>query len=282
MNRVSPIFWLALLVAVSFSLATAMQPRAVAWSRGAQSGSVLKLVLGDGRRLFANHFFVQADVSFHSGYYPSIFDIQDKPKVSPMAAGQARHDESEHMREMALSGPRDWVEAFGRSFRITDHTHLEGGKEREILPWLRLSAELDPQRVETYTVASYWLCKKLGKVKEAEEFLREGLRNNSNSPEILYELGRLYAEDRSEPERARNVLDLALRRWANQETNKKEPNLFLLEQITVRLANLEADAGNLPHAISLLEQAKAASPNPQHLQRQIDELKTKLAPPRNG
>lgn len=280
MKRASPIFWLALLVAVSFSLATAMQPRAAAWSRGAQSGSVLKLVLGDGRRLFANHFFVQADVSFHSGYYPSIFDVQDKPKVSAMAAGQARHDESEHMREMALGGPRDWVEAFGRNFRITDHTHLENGKEREILPWLRLSAELDPQRVETYTVASYWLCKKLGKVKEAEEFLREGLRNNSNSPEILYELGRLYAEDRSQPERARNVWDLALRRWASQETNKKEPNLFLLEQITLRLANLEADAGNLPRAISLLEQAKSASPNPQHLQMQIDELKAKLAPPK--
>ena len=58
---------------------------------------------------------------------------------------------------------------------ITEHTHLEGGNEREILPWLRLSAELDPQRVETYTVAAYWL-RAVGKMVEAEHFLREGLR----------------------------------------------------------------------------------------------------------
>lgn len=280
MKRVSPILWLVLLVVVCFSLATTLQPLAATWSRSAQSGSVLKLVLGDGRRLFANHFFVQADVSFHSGYYPSIFDAADKPKTSAMAAGQSGHDADEHRREMALGQPRDWIEAFGRNFRITDHTHLENGQEREILPWLRLSAELDPQRVETYTVASYWMCKRLGKVKEAEEFLREGLRNNPSSPEILYELGRLHAEERHDSDRARNILDLALARWNSQERTKREPNLFLLEQITVRLANLEEEAGNISRAIGLMELAKKASPRPEHLQKRIVELRQKASAPR--
>src|ERR1043165_4292725 len=155
MKRISPILVLALLLVLCFSLATLLQPRAAMWSRSAQSGSVLKVLLGDGRRLFANHFFVQADVSFHSGYYPTIFDTQDKPKTSAMAAGQTAHDEAEHERQMAIGQSRDWIEAFGRHFRVTEHTHLQNGQEREILPWLRLSAELDPQRVETYTVASY-------------------------------------------------------------------------------------------------------------------------------
>ena len=30
--------------------------------------------MGDSRQLFANHFFTKADVYFHSGYYPSVFD----------------------------------------------------------------------------------------------------------------------------------------------------------------------------------------------------------------
>jgi len=33
-----------------------LQPRAVAWSGRRDSGNVLKVLLGDGRRLFANHF----------------------------------------------------------------------------------------------------------------------------------------------------------------------------------------------------------------------------------
>jgi len=41
-----------------------------------------------------------------------------------------------------------------------------------MLPWLKLSAELDPQRADTYVVAAYWLRERLGKVDEAENFLR--------------------------------------------------------------------------------------------------------------
>ena len=292
MNRVSPILVLALLVAVCFSLGTLLQPRAAQWSRSAQSGSVLKVLLGDGRRLFANHFFKQADVSFHSGYYPSIFDQSRKPDGSAMAGGQAGHDEAAHEKQMEFLGqPRDWIEAFGRHFRITEHTHLTQGKEREILPWLRLSAELDPRRVETYTVASFWLCTKLGKVAEAEQFLREGLRNNPDSAEILYELGRLYAEHKHEPERARTLWDLALDRWTSQEAayrgvattrlyaGKQEPDWILLGKIATHLATLEEAAGNYQRAIGLFERAKKVSPHPAELQNRIDEVRRKMAAP---
>jgi tetratricopeptide (TPR) repeat protein len=268
---------LLLLASACFSLATVLQPRALNWSkRGSDSNNVLKLLLGDGRRLFANHFFVKADVSFHSGYYPSIFDQTQAPTNSQhMTAPEGSHVEEEHEKAMDFLGkPRDWVEAFGRHFLITEHTHLSGGKEREILPWLRLSAELDPQRVDTYTVAAYWL-RGLGKVTEAEQFLREGLRANPDSYEILYELGRLYYESYKEPTRARNVWELALRRWQEQQGSKPKPDLFSLNEISVHLAHLEEEAGNLDLAIAHLELALKASPAPGELQKQINELKRK-------
>src|SRR5882724_3617444 len=68
-------FTLILLQVVCFSLAAWLQPRQE--QRGGmheQSGSALALLLGDGRKMFANHLFVKADVFFHSGYYPSVFD----------------------------------------------------------------------------------------------------------------------------------------------------------------------------------------------------------------
>lgn len=280
MKRASPYLVLGLLLVVCFSLATTIQPRTRSWSDRAKSGNVLKLLFGDGRRMFANHFFVQADVSFHRGYYPSIFDQRTPPKESPMATGHDEHEEhgaGEHEKEMSFLGqPRDWIEAFGRHFRVTKHTHLAQGQVREILPWLKLSAELDPERVETYTVTAYWL-HGLGKDKEAEEFLREGLHNNPNSYEILFALGKVYQESLHDNDRAQNVWNVALKKWHQQEDGKKEPNLLLLDEISVNLAHLEEESGRYQRALELLEQAKTASPNPDALQERIDELRAKMA-----
>ena len=277
MSRLFRIVIVLLLGGGCFGLATSLQPRATAWSERGGADNVLRVLLGDGRRLFANHFFVKADVYFHSGYYPSVFDQTLGPKDSRhMTSQEGSPVEEEHEKAMNfLRPPRDWFERFGRHFLITEHTHLAGGNEREILPWLRLSAELDPQRVETYTVAAYWL-RNMGKVAEAEEFLRDGLRANPDSYEILFELGRLYYESERDAARARNVWELALRKWTARESAKKEPDLFQLEQIAVNLARLEEKEGNLALAIQRLELAKRASPQSAVLESQIQDLKRRL------
>ena len=74
MKKFAPFLFLFVLLAAGFSLATVLQERVSGWSKRDESGNGLKVLFGDGRRLIANHFFVQADISFHSGYYPSIFD----------------------------------------------------------------------------------------------------------------------------------------------------------------------------------------------------------------
>jgi tetratricopeptide (TPR) repeat protein len=277
-KRPAPVLILFLLVAACFSLATVIQPRTPAWSNRGDSGGVLKVLLGDSRKLFANHFFVKADVAFHSGYYPSLFDQAQAPKdTRHMTAKEGSTEEEEHEKAMSFLGPpTDWIERFGRHFFITEHTHLAGSNEGEILPWLRFSAELDPQRIDTYTVAAFWL-RDLGKVTEAEQFLREGLRNNPASYELLFELGRLYQESYHDLNRARNVWELALRRWQDQESSKKEPDLIGFHQIAIHLARLEEKAGNLSRAIECLEMGAKTSPSPDALQEQITDLKQKLA-----
>jgi len=253
-NKRLPYLLLLLLLASGFSLATVIQPRAMTWTRRTASDSVLQVMMGDGRRLFANHFFVQADVSFHSGYYPSIFDQAQAPKDSRHMTGHNDADEEkEHEREMNFMGPpRDWIERFGRHFMITKHTHLAGKQEREILPWLKISSDLDPQRIETYTVASYWLRRNLNKPQEAEKFLREGLRNNPGNYQLLFELGRLYSENYHKPVHARNLWEMALRSWHRSEDKKADPDTQTLEEIAVHLAREEEDAGHLLQAINYL------------------------------
>src|ERR1041384_8851282 len=71
----SPALILVFLLTVSFTLATQL----VVWREQSvhqqtRSGSMLEILMGDSRRLFANHFVTKADVYLHGGVYPSIFD----------------------------------------------------------------------------------------------------------------------------------------------------------------------------------------------------------------
>jgi tetratricopeptide (TPR) repeat protein len=281
--KASPYLVLALVLTVCFTLATGIEPRAGAWSNRSQSDNVFSVLFGDGRRLFANQFFTMADVYFHSGYYPSIFDLREEGPKEIVAESHGHTDSPEdELKEDFLGKPKDWIDRFGRHFRITEHTHLEHGNEREILPWLRLAADMDPQKIETYTVGSFFMRENLNQPREAEAFLREGLRNNPNSFEILFELGRLYNENYHDPDRARNVWQLAFRRWLQQDSQAQKENKLDSEEITVHLARLEKDAGNYEDAIRWFQAAQKDSPAPDALQQQIDEIKKKMAAQTNA
>jgi len=191
-----------------------------------------------------------------------------------------------------LGKPRDWIDAFSRQFFPARHTHLdEGGASgdlgnssqvREIIPWLRLSAELNPNDIRTYTVTAYWLRERMGKVAEAEQFLRDGLRENPDSYEIMYELGRVYSENRNDPARARNLWQAALGQWQKQVASEPDPDRaykFLFVEITSHLALLEEKQGNHPQALAYMELWKARSPSPAAVQKFIDDLRRKISSP---
>jgi tetratricopeptide (TPR) repeat protein len=276
--KASPYLVLALMLAVCFTLASSLEPNAALWSNRAKSNNVFSLLFGDGRRMFANEFFTMADVYFHSGYYPSIFDLREEGTKEIVAESHGHTDSPEdELKEDFLGRPKDWIDRFGRHFRITEHTHLEHSHEREILPWLRLAADMDPQMIETYTVGAYFLCQHLKQPQEAEAFLHEGLRNNPGNYEILFGLGRLYYQNYHDIDRARNVWQLALNCWMKQDSALQKENKLGFEEITVNLASLEREAGNYQDAINWFQAAQKVSPAPDALQQQIDEIKVKIA-----
>jgi tetratricopeptide (TPR) repeat protein len=281
----APSLILTFLLVCCFSLATVLEPRFASLGRRSDTDSLLKVVLGDAGRMFANHYFVKADVYFHSGYYPSIFqqgyqaEVDSKHLTEVHDEAHETDEEKAHEKAMDFLGQStDWIDSFGRHFYSSVHSHLDKpGEAREILPWLKLSAELDPQRIQTYTVASYWLRLHLGKPDEAEEFLRQGLRANPSSYEILFELGRLYDENRKNPALACNLWELALRRWWEQDDAGLEPDLNAFLEIVTHLAHVEEAQGNLREALSYMEVEVEVSPVPGEVQKQIDELKARLA-----
>jgi tetratricopeptide (TPR) repeat protein len=303
----APILSLVLLVVSCFSLATWVGPR-FEQAHPRQSG-VMGNMLGDSRRLFADHFFTRSDVYFHSGYYPSIFD--KKMKENHLAAGASEkkcthegceHDHGSHKehaeekKEPAEAGhvhgehcdhgeegdgnflgrPKDYFDGFSRHFFVSKHTHLTDkgtNAPKEILPWIKLAAQLDPTKVESYTVGAYWL-RQLNKNEEAEQFLREGLRHNPQSYEIMLELGRSYFE-KGDYARARNVLEIAISRWREQENPKpvEQQNRFSAEQILNYLARVEDRSGNRERVVSWLEIVRKVSPHPDEIDKRIAEVR---------
>lgn len=283
------------LMVLCFGLAAKLAPQLQAMDNvHPRANDFFGILLGDSRRLFANQFFVEADVYYHSGYYPTIFNTTKAFETPHMAADTgaiASHNQDE--KEDFMGPTRDWIDAFGRHFMPDRHTHLdEGGPTgdlstssdiREILPWLKLSAELDPENVKTYVVTAFWLRTRMGKTEEAEQVLREGLKNNPNNPQLLFELGRAYFESADDRTRARNIWDAALRSWkqkvaAEPESKKMSfDDRFIFEQIQTYLARLETEAGNFNAAISHWESVKSVSPDPSGIQKQIDGLRARMA-----
>jgi tetratricopeptide (TPR) repeat protein len=279
---------LALLV-LCFGVAADLSPQFQAWPGSRANGDIFNVVLGDSRRMFAQSFYVKADAYYHSGYYPSMFDNNEAFQTQHMAADTGAVSDKNHGDEAGFLGPeRNWIDSLGRHFFPDRHTHLDeggptddlGGSDnvREILPWLKLAADLDPDNPQTYTVTAFWLRERMHKVAEADAFLHEGLRHCPDSYEILFELGRLYDESYHDTVRARNVWELGVKKWLALKTNEdKRENRLIYEQLTTHLAELEKSAGHIPKAIYWFREAQKASLTPDALQKRIDELQSPAA-----
>jgi len=287
MRNVSPVLMVVFLATLVFTLATAVEAEFKKTTADVSDDGAFTKLLGDGRRLFSGQSVAMAEVYLHSGFYPSIFDSVENTGTKAIQAtddhNDHAHDEhdddhdAEHEKAMSFMGqPLDPLAGFIRNFRVTQHSHLENGEEREVLPWLKLAIELDPQAVETYAATSFWLRKNLKRVEDARDILREGIRNNPKSFELLFAMGLIYEQDDKNDVKARNIWLAAKRFWEQQSSEAKEASLDSYGKITVNLARLENEAGNLPLAIQYFELTKLTSPHPEAAQKQIDEIRSRM------
>jgi len=283
---------LVALLVFCFGIAANLQPQFTSWRGSRADGDVFKILLGESSKMFANEFFVKADEYYHSGFYPTIFDDNEAFKTAHMAEDTGAVSSRNHGEEESFMGPpRNWIDAFGRHFLPDRHTHLDTGgpsddlstsdEVREILPWLKLSTDLDPQNVQNYTVTAYWLRERMHKPDAAHEVLLEGLQENPGSCDILFELGRLYAESDHDTNRALNVWNAAVRNWhpVKGSDDVVAANNFIYEKITTQLGETERNAGHWRRAIDWFEKAKSVSRTPDALQDLIDETRQQMSPP---
>jgi tetratricopeptide (TPR) repeat protein len=269
----------AALLCLCFGIAARLERTGLGRGSTADTGA-LAVLLGDSRRLLANDLFTKADAYYHGGYYPGIFDEPMKEAggahmlESAGHAGSLDKHEDKDDEDDFLGPPKDWIDRFHRHFFPSKHEHLDkNGDVREILPWLKLSADMNPHLIESYIVCAYWLRGELGKVDEAEAFLREGLRENPGNPDLLLELGRLKVENRKDDASARNVLELSLRSLRARPELLGSTNRFLYAQVLGQLEQLEERSRHWSKAVSYLVALREVTPFKAQIDEQIDRAK---------
>jgi tetratricopeptide (TPR) repeat protein len=139
---------------------------------------------------------------------------------------------------------------------------------------------MDPRRIDTYVTAAYWLRTRLHKPQEAERFLREGLRANPDSYEILLELGRVYFYNKEDPRVGRNIFVLARDKWLRQDAAGDKPDPGDYEEILGEILRVDRQQGDLKAQLSDLEELIKVSHSRATLEAYIRELKAKLANPK--
>lgn len=151
-----------------------------------------------------------------------------------------------HQQKKAFDDPFQKLEEL---VSPSEHAHLSSdGGVLEIMPWLSLATKVDPNNIEAYQVASYWL-KTAGKLDQAEKVLNDAIADNPDDYRLRIELA-LLAAARDNRDAAAKQLDLALKLWPQPlDANEDEARLDLGRALQYRalIYQLEGeDAAALP------------------------------------
>ena len=199
-------------------------------------------MLGASRVALGQSLYMEADNYFHSGV--------------------------KHTRKTAFT---DFFQRWDAVMAPELHKHTMGGSIYEVMPWLRFATERDPQNVEAYLTASYWLAGEGARPDLAEQIMMEAQRNNPEDYRVLQEKGRLFMKEKKD-EQAANALDYGIRLWPSPlDPADKQARLDMGQMLTFR-ASLYEKGGERAKALTLLRQALEVVPDNRALAARIQEL----------
>ncbi len=142
-------------------------------SSGDESDILLRL-FGGTAEIASQSAVNEADVFLHAGVGHTSEQVQDQ---------SVRHASALPLQGLIIS--------LHDSTTPSEHKHVRGEEEKEVLPWFVIAARLNPHNVEAWLDGTYWYYR-TGKTDEAERFISRGILKNPTDHRVYLERGVLY------------------------------------------------------------------------------------------
>ncbi|MBT3194364.1 MAG: hypothetical protein HN341_17600 [Verrucomicrobia bacterium] len=239
----------------AFSLACQLIAAAHTEREPAGQPSLAQAIVGDTRLALGSQFYTQADVYFHRGV----------------------------PHEKALAFDADPFQIVRNEVCPRNHQHLSGTSDiAEIMPWLSLATRVNPQNLNGYLVAAFWLASEAKRPELALRILGRAQCNIPYAYEVQLEKGRILLQT-GEREQARQAFAAAIAFWeATADASNHDHLLDKAEALLYRALLREAE-GETSGAIADLRAMLAISPeNPaMHERLRLLERGQATSPPAN-
>jgi tetratricopeptide (TPR) repeat protein len=225
-----------------FALACRLPDRD-AWSGPGRDGAWLGLALAGTRGALSREWVSQADRFLHQG------------------VGEYR--------------PRALTDPLGRLADVLSpraHLHLHGEAAAEIMPWLWLAVRSDPNHVEAYVTAAFWMAGEVGRPDLAQSLLEEARRHNPRDYRVPLEQGRLFLR-LGDRDRAWTALTVARRLWSVRpsDVDEEQARIDGAEILTYH-GLLKEDHGDVPGALADYGEVLAWFPERAGLRARLERL----------
>ena len=250
-----------------------------------EGGDLLAVLLGDARKDLAGAMVREADVYFHGGV-PDMHDLHHHHEHGETCeeCGEG-HDHAEHDHEGEDDHDEDgpdpwrWINAGIRAPEV--HTHLDGERSVELMPWFWAAARADPHNVEAWGSAFHVASTMLKDDALALRIADEGRRLNPASIELADVLGQAFrAEGVRDDAKAEEAFHAAVALAAGREELDEGEYVAFFDAVA-HLAESARERRDAPALAALLESARRVAPDHPtvlFVARELDALRASPAP----
>ena len=235
---------------------------------------ILSRVFGELRTYLSSASYINADIYFHGGLY----DFHENCSLFTPAHISSHNEKENDGHEGHAHGHHPQKETLNPLLKIadkisiTEHRHISGNEEKEILPWMLYAVKLNPKNEKAYVIGGYWLGMRLNKTDEAISFLHDGIKNNLESWDIYLMLGEIYLVNLKDYQNAKIYLEKA-----TDLAEIKKVDKFNMRSIYTFLAEAYDKTGDPEASMKLYEKLSKLFPDDATIKKRADFFKNSIS-----
>ena len=234
---------------------------------------VLSRVFGELRTYLSSASYINADIYFHGGLY----DFHEDCSLFAPGHISSHPEKEDYTHDGHVHGHHPQKETLNPLLKIadkistTEHRHISGNEEKELLPWMLYSVKLNPKNEKAYVIGGYWLGMRLNKIDEAINFLHDGIKNNPESWDISLMLGEIYLIRLKDYQDARIYLEKA-----RDLAESKKVDKFDMRSIYAFLAEAYDKTGHPEASLKIYEKLLKLFPGNAIIKKRVDYFKNSI------